>query len=74
MSKPDISEFFTIKKCPIGSLPLSEEQRDKINYVLKLSNQEVQTSTIMKVLIDWGFSVKRTTLGEHRRGTCCCEE
>jgi len=74
MQKPDISEFFTIKQCAIGSLLLSEEQRNKINYVLKLSNEEVQTATIMRVLNDWGFPVKRTTLGEHRRGTCCCEE
>jgi hypothetical protein len=72
MSKVDLSEFYSAKKCAIGSLPLSEEQWAKINTVLKMPNKEVQTATIMEVLDKWGFPVKRTTLSEHRRGLCCC--
>ena len=74
MSKIDLSEFYSTKKCAIGALALSNEQWEKINIVLKKSNQEVQTATIMEVLDKWGFSVKRTTLSEHRRGLCCCEK
>jgi hypothetical protein len=72
--KIDLSEFYKPKKCSIGSLTLSKEQWEKLNYALSRPNKEIQTATIMVVLEEWGFPVKRTTLGEHRRGTCCCEK
>jgi len=73
MAKPDLTEFFRIKRCVIGSLDLSDVQREKLNAALAYSNEEIQTVEIMRVLGEWGFKVKRTTLSEHRRGTCCCE-
>jgi hypothetical protein len=71
--KVDLSEFMRVKKCLVGSLELSEEQRRKLNAALAYPVEEIPTTEIMRVLGTWGFKVKRTTLSEHRRQVCCCE-
>jgi len=73
MVKPDLSEFVRVKKCVVGSLELSEEQREKFEYAMKQPNSLIMTSDIEKVLKNWGFSIKRTSLSVHRRGACCCK-
>lgn len=73
MAKVDISEFRRVKKCIIGNLALSEEQWKKLNAALSYPSEEIPTTEIMRVLGEWGFKVKRTALGDHRREVCCCE-
>lgn len=73
MAKPDLSEFFRIKRCAVGSLNLTDEQREKLNAALEHSHDDISNVDIMRVLKQWGFSVKKTTLSEHRRNVCCCD-
>lgn len=73
MPKEDLSEFLRVKRCIIGALELSDEQRRKLNAAMAYANEEIPTTEIMRVLGTWGFKIKRTSLSEHRRGVCCCE-
>lgn len=73
MAKPDLSEFILPRKCVIGELSLSKEQWEKLNFALEQPNRDIQTTTIMDVLSNWGHPVKRTSLSAHRRGQCRCE-
>lgn len=72
MAKPDLSEFFRVKKCVIGELSLSKEQWEKLNNAMSMPNKDVPTTVVMEVLETWGFPVKRTALVQHRRSQCCC--
>jgi len=74
MTKPDVSEFFTIKRCAIGSLQMTDEQREKLNAALEYSHDDISNVDIMRVLKSWGLSVKKTSLSEHRRNVCCCDD
>lgn len=69
----DISEFLSEPpRCVIGMLELSDEQWRKVNTALHYPKEEIPNTKIAKVLSDWGFVVKPTSLSQHRRGVCCC--
>ena len=77
MDKEQLAEFFRpkeIKRCSVGALNLSDEQREKLNAALSYPNEEIPNTAIIRVLRDWGFEIGRTVLGEHRRKACCCND
>ena len=73
MTSPDLSEFFVTKQCAVASLPFSKEQREKFNAALEYPTSIIPNVTILQVLDNWGFKAKKTSLSEHRRGKCCCQ-
>lgn len=73
MPDVDLSEFLTPKRCKIGLLELSDEQRDKLEAACAADPDLISTKRIAGVLKDWGFPVSDTTLGYHRRKECICD-
>jgi len=73
MDTVDISEFMNPKRCKIGALPLSEEQRAKLESALKASKDLVTNARIKDVIESWGFYAAASTIGQHRNHRCGCE-
>jgi len=72
----DVSEFEDANKrnypiCSIRALALTEEQRAKVNAALGRS--DITTAAVARVLQSWGFKVRETTVGRHRKHKCGCE-
>lgn len=74
MANPDLSEFIVAKKCVVGALAFDKEQREKFDAACAMPTSVIPSTEIMRVLDQWGFKVKKTSLSEHRRGKCRCND
>lgn len=73
MSPIDLSVFTVPKKCVIGLLPFSEEQRILFDAVCaELDYETYPNVQIMRVLKGWGLNAKKTSLAQHRNRDCMC--
>ena len=76
MAEPDLSEFdkeaagrkYT---CNVALLPLSPEQRAKLDAALARPGEYTVTG-IVRVLHTWGCSIAETTVSHHRLKRCAC--
>lgn len=86
MAKPssvDISEFedAVVRKgsvCSFVKLPLTPEQQNKVDEVMKRHVSDITATAIAKVINAWGeaaepkFSIGSETVARHRRDACAC--
>lgn len=72
----ELAEFFDEPAkeptCPVFLLPLTGEQRRRLEKALARPRQQITGAKIARVVTGWGYPVKDWQINSHRRGECSC--